>query len=281
MFQLKKGDDIEIYEIDYTNNKELNDSANLKQPFIFLFSSFDNYFKSLPLSLLISEQGNFDIVLKETADYHSNSPSKLSRTLLTLGATSTLMQSDTESKYYSAQNSAFIMESGLLKQYKQLDAILQTPLCVSSNYDVIIGSHGATTPLTYHTNERRYLYVIGGKVRVKMTPWRSNKYMVVDKNYLSYEFTSPLNVWNPQTQYESGFLKMKFLDFTVHPGHILYVPPFWFYSVQFEKDNRDIIIHQFDYGSVMNVVTNLPNLAQHLYVKFNGTPAEKKNEKVL
>ena len=29
MYQLKKGDDMEIYEIDYTNNRELNESANL------------------------------------------------------------------------------------------------------------------------------------------------------------------------------------------------------------------------------------------------------------
>jgi len=282
MFQLKKGDDMEIYEIDYTNNKELNDSANLKQPFLFLFSSFDSYFKTMPLSQLISEQGNFDVILKETADYHSNSAAKLSRTFLTLGATTTLMQSDSESKYYSAGNSSFIIESGLFKQYKQLDIILQTPLCISSNYDIIFGSHGGTTPLAYHTNERRFLYVIGGKVKVKMTPWRSNKYMVIDKNYSSYEFTSPLNVWNPQEQYKSGFLKMKFLDFVVHPGHILYIPPFWFYSIQFEKDNRDIIIHQFDYGSVMNVVSNLPNLAYHMCVKFKGPSVTKETgDKIL
>ena len=277
MFQLKKGDDMEIYELDYTNNKELNDSANLKQPFIFLFSNFDTYFKITPLSKLIEDQGNFDIVLKETSDYHSNSPAKYSNTPLTLSAASTLMKSDSEGKYYRANNAHFIMETNLFKQYKQIDAILQTPMCVSSNYDVIIGSHGATTPLAYHTNERRFLYVIGGKVQVKMTPWRSNKYMVVDK-----DFTSPLNVWNPQEQYKSGFLKMKFLDFVVHPGHILYVPPFWFYSMQFEKDNRDIVIHQFDYGSIMNVVANLPNLVQHVYRRFNcASDGKKPSEQIL
>ena len=45
MFQLKKGDDLEIYETDFTNNKELNDSANLKQPFLFSFSNYDNMLK--------------------------------------------------------------------------------------------------------------------------------------------------------------------------------------------------------------------------------------------
>lgn len=279
MFQLKKGDDMEIYELDYTNNKDLNDSANLKQPFLFLFSDIDTYFKMMPLSALVQEHGNFDIILKETSDYHSNSPTKYSRTPLTFGATSTLMQSDSEGKYYSAHNKNFIMETGLFKQYKQFDAILQTPLCISSNYDFLIGSHGATTPLTYHTNERRFLYIIGGKLTVKMTPWRSNKYMVLDK-----DLTSPLNIWNPQEQYKSGFLKMKFLDFVVHPGHVLYVPPFWFYSVQFEKDNRDIVIHQFDYGSVMNVMANLPHLVKQVYRRFNGAGdaiIQKKSNTIL
>lgn len=280
MYQLKKGDDMEIYEIDYSSNKELNDSANIKQPFLFLFSNIDSYFKMTPLSKLITEHGNFDIVLKETADYHSNSPAKYARTNLTLGAATTLMQSDSEGKYYSAHNSHFIMESGLVKNYKQLDSILQTPMCISANYDIIVGSHGVTTPLTHHTYERRFLYVIGGNVSVKMTPWRSNKYMVLDKDYASYEFTSMLNVWNPQEQYKSGFLKMKFLDFVIHPGHILYIPPFWFYSLQFEKDNRDIVVHQFDYGSVMNVVANLPNLAQHTYHMFKGKES-KKSEAIL
>jgi ribosomal protein L16 Arg81 hydroxylase len=89
--------------------------------------------------------------------------------------------------------------------------------------------------------------------------------MIVNKEYSNYEFTSPLDIWNPQEQYKNGFLKMKFLDFVFHPGHVLYIPPFWFYSIKFEKDNRDVIVHEFNYGSVMNVVSNSANLAQHFY----------------
>jgi hypothetical protein len=267
MYQLKKGDDMEMYEIDYTNNRELNESANLKQPFLFVFSEFDSFFKNFSISQLASEYGSFDVNLKEIEDYHSNNVSTKSTVALNLGAVNTLMNSDSESKYFSNNNSNFIMETALFKQYKNIDAILQTPMCVSSNYDVLFGSHGATTPLTYHTHERRFIYVIGGKITVKMTPWRSNKYMIVNKDYSNYEFTSPLNVWDPQEQYKTGFLKMKFLDVIIHPGHVLYIPPFWFYSIQFEKDNRDVIVHEFNYGSIMNVVANSANLSQHFYQK--------------
>ena len=56
---------------------------------------------------------------------------------------------------------------------------------------------------------------------------------------------------------------------------------FWFYSMQFEKDNRDIVIHQFDYGSIMNVVANLPNLVQQVYRRFAGpNDGKKKSEQI-
>ena len=101
-----------------------------------------------------------------------------------------------------------------------------------------------------------------------MTPWRSTKYAVVNKNYREYEFSSPLNVWKPQPQY-TGIHKMKFLDFTVHPGHVLFIPPFWHYSMQFlkEESEENHLVHVFNYGSVMNVLSNVFNLGHHYYEK--------------
>lgn len=63
-----------------------------------------------------------------------------------------------------------------------------------------------------------------------------------------------------------GFQKMKFLDFTVHPGSILYIPPFWHYSIKFKEENQ--LVHVFNYGSLMNVVSNTFNLSNHYYEKI-------------
>lgn len=265
-FQLKKGDDLTLYEIDYTTNAELNTSANLKQPFIFLFSHSKPWFQTM--STLVEQQGNFDVVLKETSDYHTNSIIKSNKVTLTLNAVNTLMNSDGKSEYFSWNNQQFISETGLLKQFKSYDSLLQTPLCVVSKYDLLFGSAGATTPLIYHTYERRYIYACGGKINVKLAPWRSHKYMVINKDYANYEFASPLNVWSPQDEYKTGYNKMKFLDVIVPDGHILYVPPYWFYSIMFEKDNHETVVYQFDYGSVMNVGANMWNLAQHMYARL-------------
>jgi len=268
IFQLKKGDDLEIYETDFTTNRELNDSANLKQPFIFSFSNYDNNLKMISLNQLITDYGSFDVFVKDNRDYYADKP--CNSIVLTLTASTVLMKTDSDSKYYSDSNQYFIEETGIQKYYNQFDKYLKPFLSVFSKYDVIFGSVGATTPLIYHTYERRYLYVTSGKLLVKMTPWRSTKYAVINKNYKEYEFSSPLNVWKPQESYIGGFHKMKFLEFTVYPGNILYVPPFWHYSIQFLKDEKEEnhLVHVFNYGSAMNVLSNTFNLGHHYYEKF-------------
>jgi hypothetical protein len=261
MFQLKKGDDMEIYEIDYTNIAELNKSANLKQPIIFEFSNFVSTLNDYSLKFFAAEYGSFDVFIKEPEDYHTDRP--VNNVVIDLAAAESLVKTDTSSKYYSNQNQSLIYETGLDKYFKQLDKYLQPMFSVFSKYDVMFGSAGTTTPLTYHTNERRFIYVNGGKISVKMTPWRSNKYMVVNKDYENYEFTSPLSVWNPQDKYRAGFQKMKFLDFVVHSGNILYIPPFWYYSIKIEDD--DGLIYVADYGSPMNILSNTINLGHYFY----------------
>ena len=276
MFQLKKGDDLEIYETDFTTNKELNDSANLKQPFIFSFSEFDQNLSSLALN---NDYGSFDVFVKDTDDYHADKPSE--SIVVTLNAASSLMETDGDAKYFSDSNSYFIDETGIQKYYQQFDKYLKPHFSISSKYDVMFGSAKATTPLMYHTYERRYLYVTGeDNIVVKMTPWRSTKYMIVNKNYKTYEFSSPLNVWKPQDAYMGGYQKMKFLEFVVRPGNILYVPPFWHYSIQFKKDRQ--FVHVFNYGSLFNVLSNAFNLGNHFYAKFfqdrNREVADMKGE---
>ena len=103
---------------------------------------------------------------------------------------------------------------------------------------------------------------------MKMTPWRSTKYMVVNKNYRDYEFTSPLNVWIEEVS------KMKFIEFNVEASQILYVPPFWHYSLKLTGED-DHVAHVFDYSSPMNILSNAFSITNHLFEKYG--PSNKKN----
>jgi hypothetical protein len=277
IFQLKKGDDVEIYETDYTTNKDINANANLKQPFVFQFGEYDANLKSMPLTKMVAEQGSFDVYVKETADYHADRPP--TSVVLSLSAAHSLMKTDTEGKYFSSGNQYFIDETGIQRYYQQLDKYLEPALSVFSRYDLLLGSAGVTTPLSYHTFERRYIYITGGKYVVKMTPWRSTKYMVLNKNYRDYEFSSPLNVWKPQQAYDVGFSKMKFLEFNIEASQTLYVPPFWHYSLKMVGDD-DHVCHVFDYSSPMNILSNMFNIGHHLFEKYGPKAGPKENGKI-
>ena len=273
IFQLKKGDDIEIYETDYTSNKDINANANLKQPFVFRFD--DANLKTAPLSKMVADHGSFDIFVKEIADYHADKPP--TSVVLTLNAAHSLMKTDTESKYFSSGNQYFIEETGIKRYYQQLDKYLEPALSVFSNYDLLIGSAGVMTPLTYHTFERRYIYITGGKYEVKMTPWRSTKYMVVNKNYRDYEFSSPLNVWSPQ---DTAYSKMKFVEFSVEAGQVVYIPPFWHYSLKMVGEDDDHVCHVFDYSSPMNILSNAFSITNHLFEKYGPKAGPKEEGKI-
>ena len=274
IFQLKKGDDIEIYETDYTTNKELNANANLKQPFVFQFAEYDSNLKTIPLTKMVSEQGSFDIYVKEVADYHADRPP--TPVILSLSAAHSLMKTDTEGKYFSSGNQYFIEETGIQRYYQQLDKYLEPALSVFSHYDLLLGSAGVTTPLSYHTFERRYIYITGGKFTVKMTPWRSTKYMAINKNYRDYEFSSPLNVWNPN---DAGYSKMKFIEFNVEEGQVVYIPPFWHYSLKLTGED-DHVAHVFDYSSPMNILSNVFNIGHHLFEKYGPRVGPKEEGKI-
>ena len=114
---------------------------------------------------------------------------------------------------------------------------------------------------------------------MKMTPWRSTKYMVVNKNYRDYEFSSPLNVWNPQQAYDAGFCKMKHLEFNVEEGQIVYVPPFWHYSLKLTGED-DHVAHVFDYSSPMNILSNVFNIGHHLFEKYGPKAGPKEEGKI-
>ena len=69
---------------------------------------------------------------------------------------------------------------------KTADRLLKPSLSVNSQYDLWFGSCNSVTPLRYHTDSRHFLCVTTGKIRVKMTSWKSTKYLYQYKDYEKY-----------------------------------------------------------------------------------------------
>ena len=267
--QYKRSEDLEIYEMDYTSNSHLQEVCDIKQPILFEYKSINpKFYETITYDDLLNDKfSNYDIRVKETEDYY-NSDNSVDYVVLSYSSGTNLMKSDPKSAYFTENNEDFIEESGLKKIWESNDENLKPNFSVQTKYDIMLGSRNSFTPLRYHTNFRHYLSVHSGKIHVKMTPWKSTKYLYQIKDFETYEFRSPINVWKPQDKYRHEMNKIKFLEFDVIPGFVLSIPPYWWYSIQFDKGD-DTLVSVFTYNTVMNTISNLPYFTKY-YIQQNN-----------
>jgi hypothetical protein len=265
--QYKKSEDMEIYEMDYVSNSQLHDVCNIKQPVLFQYRDINpSFFEELDhehLDILESH----DVKIKDIRDYYKENDS-VDYTVMTYRSAETLMNSDTKSSYFTENNFNMVDDAGLLKTFKNNDTYFKPPLTVVSKYDILTGSKEAHTPLRYHINERFMLCVMTGKITVKMTPWKSCKYLYPNKDYDMFEFWSPVNVWKPQRKYFNEMDKMKCLEFDVNAGHVLCIPPYWWYSIKYDK-NPETVLTSFTYNTAMNYIANIPDTSLYFMQQQN------------
>jgi hypothetical protein len=182
---------------------------------------------------------------------------------------------DSRSHFITEGNLEFIEESGLYSEYEELNAYLKPAWTVQTKYDILQGSEGAYTPLRYHTDERRFFIVSSGKITVKMTPWKSRKYLHPTTDFTAYEFRSPIDAWTPanntgkgKRDYTQDIEKIKFLEFDVLEGFVLYVPPYWWYSMKYSS--ADTLVLGATYNTGPRVLANSWDILQY-YLQQDNT----------
>jgi hypothetical protein len=284
--QFKKSQDLDIYEMDYYDNKNLQEVCEVRQPVLFnIYEYVPNVIETFSYET-VSNYKSFDIKIKDTNEYHNGSETTVDPVVISLDSGLKLIENDKQKHFLTENNDEFLEESGLAKHLALLDDFLKPTFNIISNYDIITGSSESATPFKYHNNYRRFLCVTSGKIRVKMTPWKNSKYMHPIKDYDSYEFYSPINPIECQSHYLRDFQKTKFLEFDVFPGYVLFIPPYWWYSVQFSDSNKDLIC-SITYSTLMNTISNAPDLflhwlqQQNIQQKVSKTPILKNEEQTV
>ena len=135
-------------------------------------------------------------------------------------------------------------------------------------YDVNFSSNETKTPLKYELNYRNFYMVTQGKLKIKLIPPKSSKYLYTIKDYENFEFLSPVNPWNVQSQFKSDFDKLKTLEVELKVGQIISIQAYWWYSFHFFENTS---ICSFKYKTYMNniAISNhiLVNLLQSQNVK--------------
>ena len=78
---------------------------------------------------------------------------------------------------------------------------------------------------------------------------------------------TPMNTtWNPQTKFRADFDKVKCLEIVLTPGKFLFIPAYWWYSIEFGKETS---VASFKYKTYMNTVSILPHLVMKLLQNQN------------
>ena len=88
-----------------------------------------------------------------------------------------------------------------------------------------------------------------------------------------------MDVWNCQEKYLNDLENLKCLEVEVSAGFLLYIPPYWFYSIKYSKSENGLTqIFEWTYNSIMNVASNLPDWTKFYLQQWN---TEKKILKKL
>ena len=247
--QYKYSDEKDIYEMDYIDNTNLQDSCQLLQPIVF---SIQGLLPPLPtLDDAVGEVGHEQLSLglldESSTKYATPFPYKLAMNLLNQ-STSTPSPESITKKYYSEHNESLFLQSApeYKEKIKELDTFLRPPFTVQSHHDVCIGSKDACTPFRYHIQSRKFLVVQSGKITVKMAPWKKNaKYLHEIRDYELGEYRSNMNVWNPKEHHRREFDKIEFVEFDIDVGTILYIPSYWGYSIRYQESSTCFVDYNY------------------------------------
>jgi len=273
-FHNKTSNDLEVYEVDNISKDKLEEICDVRQPVIFNFMNND-------INNLLNQEniqntyGAFDIKLRDTKK------DLLENELLYLNVNFNkfidVTKNDNESKYFTENNEDFLEETGLIKILKLNDLYLRPYLILNSYYDVQCGSENAQSPFRYDLFYRHYILVTEGSVKIKLAPPKYKKYLFVKNDYENFEFKSEINPWDVKYEHKDEFNKVKCLEIELHKGQIIYIPSYWFYSIQFNKEST---ICNFKYQTYMSSLCIAPQLAINILQNHNIQRKYIKNYKV-
>jgi len=250
-FHLKTSDDLEIYEIEQPSKDKLEEICDLRQPVLFDFNN-DRLNEMCNLQYVNNNYGAFDVKIRNLKTIDDESELYIP---VTLKAATELFKNDEERKYLTEKNQDFLEETGLIKCYRYNDIFLRPYMVSSCEYDLMTASNKITTPFKYDINYRNYYMVTQGNIKIKLAPPKSKKYLYQINDYENFEFKSPINPWNVQSEYKPDFDKIKCLELELTPGKMLFIPAFWWYSFEFYENTS---LSSFKYKTYMNTFSNIP-----------------------
>ena len=216
--QYETSEDLEIYEMDYLDNENLQETCEIKQPVLFYRGLQElpdiSTYKQLLNIKSVNDINPIELPCEAVMELLHSQYSEEKRQKRNENEQPREQKEEKEETnvyYFSENNSNFIEETVLYKIFKNLDYELKPKITtMSTNYDILLGGKDSYTPLRYHKNSRKFIYVVEGEsVRIKMAPWKFTKYLHEIKDFENFEYRSEINVWNNTNNvFENDLMKV-------------------------------------------------------------------------
>jgi hypothetical protein len=281
-FHLKRSNDLEVYEIEQPSKQRLEEVCDIRQPTTFEFYN-EQLLAQLSYHGIHTNYRAFDIHIRDvnktvasasaSSSDAAKAPQKGTENEVVLYIPVTfkiaheVLKKDAEMKYISEQNADFIDETGLIKIFQLNDEFLRPYMVSTCMYDIMMASAGTTTPLRYEVNYRNYFLVTQGTVRILLIPPKDTRYLYPINDYDVLEFRSPVNPWKVQSEYRDDFDKIKTLEVELFQGMVMFIPAYWWYSIQFIGSETSVC--SFKYRTHMNTLAIAPQLTLNVLQNMN------------
>jgi len=281
-FHLKRSNDLEVYEIDQPSKQRLEEVCDIRQPTTFEYYN-DQLLTQLSYQTIHTSYRAFDIHIRDVSKAHMSSESTTTvidkipqkgteqETVLYIPVTFKIahevLRKDVERKYLSEHNTDFIEETGLIKMFQLNDEFLRPYMVSKCMYDIMMASEKTTTPLRYEVNYRNYFLVTQGSIRILLIPPKDTRYLYPINDYDILEFRSPVNPWKVQPEYQDDFDKIKTLEVELFQGMVMFIPAYWWYSIQFISAETSVC--SFKYRTHMNTLSIAPQLLLNILQNLN------------
>ena len=239
----KCSNDLEVYEIVEITKDRLDEVLETLQPAVFTDPDIE--------TLNMDSYHAFDVKIRNVNDHEID----ISELYLPFSLTDAkkLFEKDVSKNYFSENNSEFLVETGLVKKVQFEDELLRPSMCSNIFYDLLMGSKDVFTPFRYHIHNRQFFVVLEGSVLVKLSPPKSSKFLDSIADYDNFEFRSK------QNPFSSTFSKkVKCMDIELKEKQILFLPPYWWYSIKFNCNNTKVL--SYSYRTFMSTVSIFPQL---------------------
>jgi hypothetical protein len=279
-FHLKRSNDLEVYEIEQPSKQRLEEVCDIRQPTTFEFYN-DQLLTQLSYQAIHTSYRAFDIHVRDVSKTPIQN-SKDDKTKIqqkgtehdqvlyipvTFKIAHEVLKKDNEMKYISEHNADFIDETGLIKIFQLNDEFLRPYMVSTCMYDILMASTGTTTPLRYEVNYRNYFLVTQGRVKILLIPPKDTRYLYPINDYDILEFRTPVNPWKVQPEYQDDFDKIKTLEVELFQGMVMFIPAYWWYSIQFIVPETSVC--SFKYRTHMNTISIAPQLFLNVLQNMN------------